>query len=489
MTIEPLPVELPRMPPSVSGSSPGSYGLSSAAERYRDYLGLPLKPLAVAAGGDHSALRDRTSRLDGFLRSWVPGGPAAAGTATAPLWDLAELADLSRLPEPALAARWRARIAGSPSATVAALLRSDRGHGRAWTELPSGDFDLDGRGLDYTRGMAGFQAARWFGTRLLLELLGALDGGGTYLDVLGGDGYVWRLLVALRSTAEGVPVPPACVVTNDVSRHMFLQAGLWGIAVREDAMRLTRTFRSGVFDGVLFAYGTHHIPDLTAAIESAARVVRPGRTVAVHDFLDEGPVGRWFADVVDRWGKTRHAMPHVGPLRMAVELYLAGLRDVELFEMSDPFLFVADGGSRRSARRVATDYLGGMYGLDTSPPALQGRLEDLVRRVMTYPELGRTGIFHEDYVHVPRFAVVSRARRPVDPEAPLSEGDRELVARLAAVLREERTVAPELPDEVQRLWFRDDGRRWGVPERRRREFLSWADSGAPAVPLPKAGST
>jgi SAM-dependent methyltransferase len=488
VTIEPFHVEPARPPRPASLPSRGAGGLSAAAARYRDLLDLPLTPLA--ADSDHSALRDRTSRIDAFLSAWFPGRRASLGSAGAgePLWSVRELAKLSRLPAADLAAEWRSRLARSLP-WLTALLQPGCDHARAWCELPSGDFDLDGRGLDYTRGMAGSQAARWSGSRLLLDLLGALGEGGDYLDVLGGDGYVWRLLAALRSTGEGTSAPPARVVTNDVSRHMFLQAGLWGAAAREEAGRLTRTFRPAAFDGVLVAYGTHHIADFAAAVEHAAQVVRPGRPVVVHDFFDEGPVGRWFGEVVDRWGKTRHEMPHVGPLLMAVELYLAGLRDIELFEMSDPFLFVADADSAHSARRRATEYLAGMYGLDGSPPVRQGRLEEVVRRVMSYPELGRTGVFREDFVYVPRFAVASRGRRPVDPAAPLGDGDRVLVARLTTLLRDGPAVARDLPREVRCAWFADAGRWWGVPQARRLRFLRWADGLAQGVPVAEAGNT
>lgn len=40
-----------------------------------------------------------------------------------------------------------------------------------WRDILGGDFDVTGRGAEYTRGMEVFQASRWVGARTLLELL------------------------------------------------------------------------------------------------------------------------------------------------------------------------------------------------------------------------------------------------------------------------------------------------------------------------------
>jgi SAM-dependent methyltransferase len=267
----------------------------------------------------------------------------------------------------------------------------------------------------------------------------------------------------------------ALVVTNDLSPHMFTRAGAWGFPTREDARRLSRSFRAEAFDGVLFAYGTHHIDDLGAALAEGCAVVKPGGTVVVHDFLDEGPAGQWFHRVVDRRSKTGHDFPHIGPVQMAAHLLRAGFRDVRLHEIQDPFLFFSAEGER-PARELALGYIMGMYGLEQGFPGGVDELEGEIRDILTYPELGEVPVFEKDFVYIPRRAVVAVARRPAPGEAPRGEGDRALARTLARLFRrtEEELVAELCPPEsVRRYWFAPDGRWWGITPEERRGFLEW----------------
>jgi SAM-dependent methyltransferase len=258
------------------------------------------------------------------------------------------------------------------------------------------------------------------------------------------------------------------ILTNDLSPHMFFSAGLWGLPTREDACRLSRTFRGGSLDGVIFAYGTHHVAGIDQAIAESFAVLRPGGRIVLQDFLDEGPVGSWFHQVVDPFSRTGHDFVHMGPIQLAVQLFLAGFRQVRMFEMEDPFLFAVPPGSGQEARAVACTYLLGMYGLGDSFLREHGELEAQIRQILSYAEIGNQPRFEDDFVYVPRRATGASAVRPESGEVPLSPADRALVEALSTVLALEATALAEsfaAPPELLRTWFPQDGSRWGLTPR------------------------
>ncbi len=558
--------------------------LSAEASRLRD-LGLPIRLLPMPREGTRAALREYTLSLNqiiagqaahpevwSFVQHHLPEDRAAEFEPLFkahfhPLWTRDELDVIDDR-------EWRRRASRMARWSPAfRAIRQDREFSEVWQSLEAGDFDVSGRGKDYTAGMQYFQAARAFGVECLLELLGLhANRGGLYLDVLGGDGYIMRILEATRAMREkrllvlpvahtqlapgdrietsplelllhrvlemvegvlvllvtppsedgsrsarmmgmhgagvavgepfelperelawllaersvawlgGKPVAtglgavlrrvadelnasagaghPPLMITNDISSHMFLSAGLWGFPTREDARLLPRTFREGSLDGVLFAYGTHHVTSLDEAFRASLDVLRPDGRIVVHDFLDEGQVGRWFHEVVDRHSRTGHDFPHLGPVQLAVSLYLAGFRGVELYEMEDPFVFSVPEGSPATARHVAFTYLLGMYGMTESFGGRLDRFEELLHEILSYPEIGNQPLLGEgeDLVYVPRRAVVVSARRPEDgPWAPLNEADTALVRVLTGLL--------------------SAGPGWGVTPETRRQWLSWVSYG------------
>ena len=585
--------------------------LSAEAKRLRDELGLPIRLLPMPREGTRDALREYTLSLNqiiagevshpqvwSFVQHHLPQDRAAEfeplfKARFHPLWTPEELEGVGGRE---LHDEWRKR-AGSQAYWSPGLraVRQDRDFSAVWQSLETGDFDVSGRGKDYTAGMQYFQAARAFGVECLMELLGLhANRGGLYLDVLGGDGYIMRILEATRTMrekrllvlpvahtqlapgdrietssleillqrvltmAEGVlvllvtppsgegascgarligmhgagvavgdpfelperelawllaersvswlggqpvatglaailrriadeltagagPGHPPLMITNDISSHMFRSAGLWGFPTREDARLLPRTFREGSLDGVLFAYGTHHVTSLDEAFRASLDVLRPEGRIVVHDFLDEGQVGRWFHQIVDKHSRTGHDFPHLGPVQLAVSLYLAGFRGVELYEMEDPFVFSVPEGSPFKARDVAATYLLGMYGMTESFKGQLDRFEEILHEVLSYPEIGNEPFLGEDLVYVPRRAVVVSARRPEDgPWAPLGKADIALVRRLTELLKADPASLPALrsaPPQVSRSWFGSDGSRWGVTPETRRQWLSWVSYG------------
>jgi SAM-dependent methyltransferase len=265
------------------------------------------------------------------------------------------------------------------------------------------------------------------------------------------------------------------VITNDISPHMFFSAGLWGLPTREDARRLSRTFGAGSLDMVIFAYGTHHVSGIDQAIRESFAILRPGGHIVLQDFLDEGPVGRWFHDVVDPYSRTGHDFVHIGPIQLAVQLLLAGFRDVRMFEMEDPFMFAVPPGSARGAREVACTYLLGMYGLGDSHLRERHCLEGQIREILSYGEIGNTPRFEEDFVYIPRRATGASAIRPGSRHPALSPADCALVEALTALLTLEPMVLARrygAPPELLGRWFRPDGSRWGLAAR---EVAAWRE--------------
>jgi SAM-dependent methyltransferase len=565
--------------------------LSHAARRVREQLGIPITALPGLEAEDAVYVLEHTRALNELIdgrpartgvwtvigrhRSVAEGGFERVATQRPPafpaLWSPGEVREIESGGLRGMEGEWRARVAAHPFwGHARACLRDEPCYADVWREILGGDFDVTGRGVEYTKGMEVFQASRWFGARTLLSLLGARGGEGLFLDVLGGDGYVWRLLQAEACAAEsrlalveggawpsfdagdppaeiaetvdallsaapdvavlvvgeppaprapipavlfghggraatlalsdgelahlgslpeavpyrdGDPFPPpaplagARIVTNDLSPHMFARAGAWGMPTREDATRLRRTFREASVDGVLLAYGTHHVPDLFAAAREAGRVVRRGGRVVMHDFFDEGPAGQWFHRIVDKRSITGHDFPHIGPVQMAAALLRAGLRHVRLHEIQDPFLFASDD-ERVPARDLALGYIAGMYGLAAGFPNGLGEMEDAIHEILTYPEVGEVPRFGPSFVYIPRRAVVATAVRPEDDAEPHAEDDLRLMRTLSSLFRRdpaELADALELPDDVARYWFPAPGRRWGVDDDERAEWLAWAD--------------
>jgi SAM-dependent methyltransferase len=567
--------------------------LSQAAQRVSAALDIPITALPGVEAEHPAYVREHSRTLNELIEgrpapcsaaSVLAGHLSAAGweeracsrpPAFSGLWERGDVAALDRAGLRVQEAEWRRGMAAGPWARLAATLHQEPDFAAVWRDILGGDFDVTGRGSEYTRGMEVFQASRWLGARTLLDLVGA-RGDGVYLDVLGGDGYVWRLLQAERAAAaprlvlvrepaisggdtdlprlteraaaaaaevheadpgawvvvagepgEGGQVPAmllrreegalaaspalplsreglarllrlpgaawhepgapfaaarvfgdALLVTNDLSPHMFTRAGSWGFPTREDARRLSRSFREAAFDGVLFAYGTHHIDDLGTALAEGWKVVKPGGRVVVHDFLDEGPAGQWFHRVVDRRSKTGHDFPHIGPVQMAAHLLRAGFRDVHMHEIQDPFLFFSAGGER-PARELALGYIMGMYGLEEGFPGGMDELEAEIREILTYPELGEVPVFGDDFVYIPRRAVVATARRAVHGEAPRSDGDRALAHTLARLFRctaDALIDEMEPPEAVRRYWFTADGRWWGITPAQRCDFVEWVST-------------
>ena len=253
------------------------------------------------------------------------------------------------------------------------------------------DSDVTGRGDSYRIAQRHCDVRRAGIVGLLERALGgpipAGDAPGLrVLDVLGGDGTIARSVAGLT----GNRVDP-WILTGDISGQMTAEAVRYGIpAACQPAQRLA--LRSGTFDAVILAYGTHHIPaaERRTAFREACRVLKPGGRVVVHDFDQHGAVARWFEEVVDRYTPGGHRYAHFTEAGLRADLSAAGFTVTEVGELYDPFVMTA-GSAERAAYELCS-YVLHMYGLfklrEGSPLGWDELLWKLMSEFMEYPQGG-----------------------------------------------------------------------------------------------------
>jgi ubiquinone/menaquinone biosynthesis C-methylase UbiE len=227
------------------------------------------------------------------------------------------------------------------------------------------EFETDanaGRGASYRHAQRN-RMVRARGIRTLFMLAAAVPDAKfitprwTALDLLGGDGLLAHVFKTFAPHTEN------SVITSDAAGHMVagaLRAGL--PAIRQQAQFLF--LRDMTVDAVLLAYGTHHIPrhDRALVCREAARVLRPGGRLVLHDFEEGSPVALWFSEVVDRYARAGHQYDHFSAAELDRCYDQAGLRSVTVHKVYDPL--VMPGDSPAEARSRLADYLINMYGLD-----------------------------------------------------------------------------------------------------------------------------
>jgi SAM-dependent methyltransferase len=229
---------------------------------------------------------------------------------------------------------------------------------------------------------------------------GLLDQTFRILDVLGGDGTFARFCQGLGRHAP-------TIYTADISRFMIDACDAQGLpCVRQAATR--SLFRDGVLDGVLIAYGSHHL-DASArwlAVREAYRTLRPGGHLVLHDFEIGGACAQWFDTVVNPYSRTGHPHKHFSRQEMLELLHGTGFRDVRVFEIRDPFTL--HGSSAERARRHAIMHMYDMYDLIKIADAPRDVVPVVERHITE--TLGPISIWRDDdrYVaEIPRTALVA----------------------------------------------------------------------------------
>lgn len=223
------------------------------------------------------------------------------------------------------------------------------------------DSDTAGRGDSYRRAQRN-PLVRWTGITALLGLVRGTQEDAVVLDVLGGDGTVVRAVHQSEAAASGT------VITSDVSGPMIDAALRQGLpAVRQSADSLI--LRDGSVDGVLIAYGTHHIDPAARpwAADEAVRVVRQGGNVVIHDFDPASPMARFFAEFVHPGTAAGHDYVHVSREEMRDLFDQQPVRST-VHDLYDPL--IVDGSTAEEARRAMCAYIGDMYGVTAMLDAL-----------------------------------------------------------------------------------------------------------------------
>jgi len=175
------------------------------------------------------------------------------------------------------------------------------------------------------------------------------------LDVLGGDGTFARFC---KTLVHQTPT----IYTADISKFMIDACHAQALpCVRQPATR--SLFRDDVLDGVLIAYGSHHLDSNARplAVREAHRTLKAGGRLVLHDFEIGGSCARWFDSIVHPYSRTGHPHAHFSRLEMFNLFTSAGFRDVRVFEMPDPFTL--QGRTPEEARHNAIMHMYDMYDL------------------------------------------------------------------------------------------------------------------------------
>ncbi|MBG6134021.1 class I SAM-dependent methyltransferase [Longispora fulva] len=284
------------------------------------------------------------------------------------------------------------------------------------------DSDETGRGDSYRQAQKD-ASVRLVGIQQLLDWAVPKDSpdGVTLLDVLGGDGTLARAV----GSPSGNPLSKTTIVTGDISGEMVERALAHGLpAVRQAADFLF--LRDHAVDGVLLAYGTHHIaPHLRQdAAAEAVRVVKPGGRVVLHDFEETSPMAQFFNRVVHENSAAGHDYTHFSRESLT-EIFDGIGTPARVLDMYDPLIVRA--ATPDDARQGMCDYVGSMYGIRAHLEA-QGGLDatwrlleehfdhtaflsgsarglDIPPAPVVYPSRGQF------MAEVPRVAVVAVARK------------------------------------------------------------------------------
>ena len=235
---------------------------------------------------------------------------------------------------------------------------------RAELKASSSHFESEnegGRGDTYRKAQNRNPLFRAQGIKTLFQLLQResrrFSPSDVVLDMLGGNGTFTRAIHSLEPQ-ETIPM----IVTSDVSAMMISDALSQSLpAIRQPAQRTLLQTES--VDGVMFAYGTHHIPPMVRldAFKEACRLLKPRHKIVVQDFESETPTARWYSDLLDRYTNTGHKFDHFTREDLRDLVQNAGLVDVQIADIYDPFVVYAS--EPESARRHLVEHACSLFGL------------------------------------------------------------------------------------------------------------------------------
>jgi SAM-dependent methyltransferase len=226
--------------------------------------------------------------------------------------------------------------------------------------------DKGGRGDSYRRTQVRYPLARAVAIKSLFDILMSADGSSGphkyILDVLGGNGTLTR---TMRMVTPPGQLPE--IFTGDIAGAMVTDALARGFpAVRQLAQSLLLADKT--MDGVIFAYGTHHVPvtDRLTALTEAHRILRPGGRVLIHDFVENSPTARWYSEILDKYTTTGHDCMHFTESGIRTLLENAGFGNVRVTKIYDPCTIYADSSEQAWTGLLA--YLVDLFSLEGLRP-------------------------------------------------------------------------------------------------------------------------
>lgn len=276
------------------------------------------------------------------------------------------------------------------------------------TNLSRNEFTSEGRGSDYLDSIQLSLLARSEG---VMDLLGKMHPDGRdglcssmiICDLLAGDGYVNKVAHRLLGAAR-CPT----FINSDISQFMVNRCTRDGLFAIWQSATDPFWIRDGSVDGVLMAYGTHHIPrgQRATAVHAAARILRAGGIFVLHDFEEGSPTARWFADVVSTHSVTPHDYPHFTAGEVLDLFAAARFDDVTVQRITDPFVFY--GRDEESVLQLLAEYVVKMYGLEK----LRSHTQRVLDLLDEYFGVVVTQTSHSEFeARITRNALVGSGRR------------------------------------------------------------------------------
>lgn len=231
-------------------------------------------------------------------------------------------------------------------------LKEIRGHG---------DFDEDERGAAYRGRQLAVPRAREYGDLRIFTELAKRLGGFSFkqvgLDVIGGNGTTARNasnLLPLESAPYIIAGDPCLDMVDDaLARHL---PAVWQCAQET-------LFADESLDFVVGSRGFHHVSAgaRPAVFTEAWRILKRRGVVFVVDFEEGSPTANWYSEGLDRYTNAGHRFPHFQRAEFLNFLTAAGFKDIDVFELYDPFRFWAD--TAEGARNSLLEHLVGMFGM------------------------------------------------------------------------------------------------------------------------------
>ncbi|MBL1210479.1 methyltransferase domain-containing protein [Geminocystis sp. GBBB08] len=223
------------------------------------------------------------------------------------------------------------------------------------------EFSFEARGKDWAGNADSGLKVRIDGVKDLLKRLNKdeslnFDSNYTIVDFLAGNGYVNQVANLILGSDKSPQF-----INSDLSYFMFRDALKNGLFSVWQSAENPFWIKSSSVDAVLYAYGTHHIQNRSKAIKEGARNLKDGGRLVIHDFEEGSPMATWFADIVSNFSKTRHDYPHFSQQEMFYLAENAGLKNIKIEHIDDPFVIVAD--TKEKALYSLSKYVMDLYGL------------------------------------------------------------------------------------------------------------------------------